>query len=102
MGRKKHPNDRKAAKRAEPRPEEVDNEARELPNREVMTLIDPNMLGGGLLGSATAPTASPTGSPVPITQPASDGTSLLDRFMPKTPPGTDQPYQPTTSSTAES
>jgi len=93
MKRKKRPN--------QPKPEEVENEATELPNREVMTLIDPNMLGGGLLGATGAPSPTSPGSQAPITQ-SSTGTSLLDRFMPKTPPGTDQPYQPTTSSTAES
>ena len=77
--------------------------ATDLPNREVMTLIDPNLLGGGLVG------ATPTGSQVPVPPPPDGGTvqstggSLVDRFMPKAAEGaTGQPYQPSVEQSADS
>jgi hypothetical protein len=78
--------------------------ATDLPDREVMTLIDPNLLGGALTGAmptgpqAPVPAPSPDGAPVQAT-----GGSLLDRFMPKAAEGAaGQPYQPSTEQTANS
>jgi len=108
-GKKTRSAQRKNAKQA---PEELE-QAMDLPDREVMTLIDPNMLGGGLLGGATGGTASPTdgltgGSGLPAPQPGTTqngtlgtGISPLDKFLPSTsqPPGA--PYDPSTSASSQ-
>jgi len=88
----------------------------DLPNREVMTLIDPNMLGGGLGGGllgGTSPTGGTSGTPTDPTAVPQPGTSgatpgtvpstglgALDKFMPST--NTGQPYDPTVSTTNQS
>jgi hypothetical protein len=96
----------------EQRPDELEA-AVDLPNREVMTLIDPNLMGGGLLGGTTGGTPSvpggaTNGTGVPAPQPGvtsggtlSTGISPLDKFMPSTSQPAGTPYDPSTSASSE-
>jgi len=90
-------------------------EASVLPNRQVMSLLDPNALGGSLLSSPTGTTTDPTGTTgaTDATQPAGDaattagdtasqGTTLAGHALPDTSDLAGQTYQPTATSTATS
>jgi len=97
-------------------PEELaSQETATLPNRQVMSLIDPNALGASLLGSTTGATTDPTGSTgtAGATQPAGDatsaagdtaaqGTTFATHALPDTSTLGGQSYQPTATSTAQS
>jgi len=100
---------KKARQKTQPQkaPEYVE-QAVDLPDREVMTLIDPNLLGGGLLGGATGGTPAPTDpSGVPTPQPGTNGGTVntglgaLDKFMPSTTQAPGTPYDPSTSSSSQ-
>jgi len=95
--------------------EELENQAAaELPSREVMSLLDPGLVGGGLLGgTGVDPTAAATGdqsaalpgqTPTDTTQTASNSaTDTLATSQQYTPaPSPTETYQPSVSSSATS
>jgi len=102
-------NSKKRSKRSpnqQPQSEETEEQVVDLPNREVMSLIGPELLGGGMgsgLLGGTSDGTSPTGSPVPSPQPGTDavtGIGPLEKFMPQTTPAPGAPYDPSTSSSS--
>jgi len=99
------------------RPEELAGEqVADLPNREVMSLLDPNAVGGTLLSDPTAGTGgtSPTsttggtstdpaaGATQGATQTATQGPQLAGGYLPSPSEVAGQTYQPSATSTAQS
>jgi len=108
-----------AAKQGSPAlgPEELaEQQAADLPNREVMSLLDPNAVGGTLLSDPTAGTGatSPTGTTggttgdstadptAGATQTAAQGPQLAGGYLPNASEVAGQTYQPSATSTAQS
>jgi len=93
-------------------------QASDLPTREVMSLLDPNAVGGALLGDPTTtttggdaattdPTTSPAGQPLAdststATQTGAQGTDLAKGALPDLSTAAGQTYQPNATSTATS
>jgi len=108
-----------AAKDGSPalRSEELaEQQAADLPNREVMSLLDPNAVGGTLLSDPTASTGatSPTGTTgattggtaadptAGATQTATQGPELAGGYLPNPSDVAGQTYQRSATSTAQS
>jgi len=93
-------------------------QASDLPAREVMSLLDPNAVGGALLGDPTGtptggdtgttdPTTTATGQPLAdstsaATQTGAQGTDFAKGALPDLSTAAGQTYQPNATSTATS
>jgi len=88
----------------------------DLPKREVMTLLDPNAVGGSLLGDPTAGATGSTGATgsdptqsgsttdptAGATTTATQGPQLAGGYLPNPSQVAGQTYQPSATSTAQS